>query len=286
MLITEKDLVGLPIHASQISHFECKKKLAVYILGLAKGIKFQVNESKHMLAGNIIHSILQDTFRFNFSTVEYHYNSVGLSVKDALKETFSSEYNKWKKLMDIPIQTSIWANMPSSVSEIDEKISKQLNNLAEMAISLVEERDSEIFSKVIGEEFRISHKLNRESFLVGKIDLLVRTDEPKNFRLIELKTSKKRYQYEKDQLRIYGEVFKKAYPTYEINLELWHPHFVKKRIEYIKLEQEKYMVNKINDFIEVVLSISKESDLPDDYDNSFYCNNFCGYCREYIPDIF
>lgn len=286
MIIDKSEIIGLPLHASQIAHFECECKLAIYILCLAKNINIPLEENKYFLAGNVLHSILQDTFRWNnFPLVEHYYYNENLSVEESLKKIFLREYNKWKRLFDLPIPSSLWMNNQGCMDYINEKVTNQLDNLAKLASTLVLEKNNEIKSMVIGEEFNLSHKL-KYVLLVGNIDILARTENPNRFRLIELKTGK-RYPSDEIQLKIYGEVFRKSYPKYDLQLELWHPNFARKIKKDIILSEDNEVLNKIEDLVERVLRIKKESDLPPKNNkNTYYCEKMCKYCKYYIPEIF
>jgi len=286
LIVVKSEIIRLPLHASQIAYFECECKLAIYILCLAKNINIPLEENKHFLAGNVLHSILQDTFRWNnFPLVEHYYYNEKLSVEESLRKVFQREYDKWKRLFDLPIPSSLWMNDPSCMDDINEKITNQIDNLAKLASTLILEKSNEIKSLVIGEEFNLSHKL-KHVLLVGNIDILARTENPNKFRLIELKTGK-RYPSNETQLKIYGEVFRKSYQKYDLQLELWHPNYVKKISQNVTLSEDDEVLNKIEDLVERILRIEKESDLPPKNNkNTYYCERICKYCKNYIPEIF
>ncbi|MHA1878643.1 MAG: PD-(D/E)XK nuclease family protein [Promethearchaeota archaeon] len=286
MLLTKEDLNGLPLHASQVSYFECKRKIVLYILCLAKDIKIQINDNKHLLAGNVLHTILQDTFRwYNFPLVEYYYYNESKTIEESLKKVFFHEYNKWKNLFDLQIPSSLWMNDPSSVDTIHDKVINQIDNLAKLASTLVCEKNGKIESLVLGEEFHLNYKLNNNAILIGNIDLLARTNQSNKFRLIELKTGK-RYPSDEVQLKIYGEVFRNSFPDYEIELELWHPYYKREIKKIIELEKDNEVLMRINELIQEILKIEKISDLPPEKENTYYCNNICKFCNAYLPKIF
>jgi len=285
LFVKKDDLRGLPLHASQISYFDCERKLALYILCKVKAIKIPLYENKHLLAGNVLHAILQDTFRwFNFPLVEHFYYNKKNSVEDSLKKAFFYQYDKWKNLFDLQIPSSLWMNDPSSIDDVHNKVINQIDNLAKLASTLVKETDDMIESQVLGEEFHLSYNL-KNALLIGNIDILARTNKPKLFRLIELKTGN-RYSSDEIQLKIYGEVFRKSFPEYELKLELWHPNYVKKIKKEFKLSQNDEVLPKIENLVERVMKISKIKDLPPEKDNSYYCNKICKFCKDYIPEIF
>lgn len=276
------NLNGLPIHVTQICILECPRRILKTIIGLGKGIEFELKENYFLLAGNILHSILQDSFKFNFGKIEYYYCNKGLNLEDALYTVFSQAYERWRMLFNIQFPSALWVEYPDSIAKVDEYCGKQLNSLAKASETLITVENGKLQSLLLGEEFQVSYKLRSGVIITGRIDLFVRTKKPKRYRIIELKTGGRPRESDKTQIKLYGEIFSKSYPNYEFELELWYTQKKRAIIRKIDLDENQSNLSVIEDLITQSMTIKSIADLPPSGDPFGWCRypHTCSICEK------
>lgn len=279
---------GIPLHVTQICNFKCERRIFLTIKGILKGVEFEASESQFLLAGSIVHVVLQETFKFNFGLIEHYYTINGNDLKDAILTVFHERFKIWHKLFDIELSSAIWIDNPDIVDEVNKRCLNQFDNLADLATSLIKVEKNQLHSLVLGDEFHVSYKLKVGAFITGKIDLLVKTNNPKMYRIIELKTGENREDWHEIQLKLYGQLFAKSYPNYNYDLELWYPLVSNEKFS-IGMEEVIDIGSTIEELINKSTTINSLEDLPDPGDPDGICRysyscNVCSHEWEIFDD--
>jgi len=91
--------------------------------------------------------------------------------------------------------------------------------LSTLTLQAFEIQNNKIKTLLIDDELTIHFNFNKNVLLTGKIDLVL-YDSNKLY-LVELKTGNK-YDSDRSQILLYGEIIRSKYPNIDIELQLWY----------------------------------------------------------------
>jgi len=117
------------IGVKNLAHDQCPRRIYLEILAKMKGINPKVEKNQYIIAGNILHLILQRTFKKNFANIEYFYYRKKMSLDNAIKEAMIEELNF---ITDLYVKSKGQWEATELIFGI-ERANEYLPNLAEFA---------------------------------------------------------------------------------------------------------------------------------------------------------
>ena len=258
--------------------FECLRHNYLSILASLKGIEIGIDFNRHLLAGELLHTILQETFLRSFSRVQLYYHRYEFDIEKSLYWTMKFIESKWHNVFLSEHYSQ--SHMIDEIEAAMEKCEEQIPNLAKLSTSLVHIMDDDtILTSSVAEEFVVRSQVGEYLFLTGHVDLVSLEDN--HLKLIELKTGGK-YAYDATQLRMYGEIFARRHSKDLIKMELWYSK--NGSIRNIEIIDNESVLEGIEKVSRMAPNISTEKQLPPPI-SKYRCGRFCQLC-DMIPEIF
>jgi len=266
---------------------KCERKPYMAVLLRINNLEKYFQEKHWIFIGKFLHEILQSTFSYNYSLVEYFYYKKNLKVGEALLNTMNLLKQRYIELLNEENENYPWFENYSMQGDIKEALNTGIPILAKLSETLIDIMDNGmIISNVIGTEYKIDLQINNRYSLIGKIDILAWKENRKKIRVIELKTGRKSIR-DKSQVLTYAEIIRKERKDLEVIPELWYVKQNKRcKIIYPELSDENKEIERIKNVITIAEQVKTEKDLPPMSENDFLCREFCRMCIQHIDTIF
>lgn len=275
---------------SLISNDSCERKLFLYIKSCERKIFPSNEENKYMITGKVLHSMFQLAIKEYFAIIEYYHFREKKSISESLEKVFSLIFNSWRKKLLKKVRLDLLSK--GDFTEIIDQIQNQIPFLAELCATLIIKENNLLKIAAIDDEFNVSYEIIPGVLLTGKVDLVAYDYRRKSIKFIELKTGKPRSNPDRRQLQLYGEIFKKNYPSMnKIELELWNSKSGEKSKGFSKITKlRKYKGSKLDNFQNLLLRAlrcTKAYQLPSEinFPGSDKICKYCTYC-ESVHELF
>ncbi|MHA1271753.1 MAG: PD-(D/E)XK nuclease family protein [Candidatus Helarchaeota archaeon] len=273
------------LNISDITNIDCPRKNYIEMLINIKGIKKNEPLNKWTLTGIITHSILENTLLNDFDLIEYFYFKKKFSLTDSIKEAMNTNKNYWFSFINEENEQYPWNRYLDFRNYVLEHVEDAITILAKLAQSLIIEKEHSLINKLIGREFQINYQINPFLIVIGRIDLLA-WEKPNKLRIIEFKSGTKR-RSDSSQIYTYYQIISKNLPEIEFTPEIWYIKNNKRALpKILKIPPDRDYLKLIQNTFKKVLRIKNEKDLPQMHNNTYYCNNICGLCNDYLDSIF
>jgi len=258
---------------TDITDFSCPRRIILSTLLTAADKKSEFRQSSAALKGKILHQVLQNTFRWNFSHVQHFYHR-GLTEVEALERAMQSTFDSWKSIL-----TSMkYKNMDrQSILESLTSAEDDIFSLSKVSKGAVHKTAFSLESLAVSDEYNITHELNNYITIVGKVDLVLYRDN--KLVVVELKTGRK-YDTDEWQLQLYGDMIAFNHgSSNDIELELWYPQ--SKKVILVD-PSNGARLKELTQILSHIQSIKSTNDLPDPK------RGWCGFCDlcEHADDLF
>ncbi|MHA1347210.1 MAG: PD-(D/E)XK nuclease family protein [Candidatus Heimdallarchaeaceae archaeon] len=281
-------LIGARIDITDVAEDDkCDRKPHMAVLLRLNNLKKYFEEEYWVFTGKFLHEILQSTFSFDYSLVEYYYYRHSLSVGDAILSTMNQLKQRWIEILYEKNENYPWFNNYTMQGKIKEALKAGIPILARLSETLIDVLENgKIVSNVIGTEYKVDLALTKRYSLVGRIDLLVWGENREKIRVIELKTGSK-YLTDESQVLTYAEIIRRERPDLVVIPELWYTKGnMRCKIKYPKLTDKNKELKRIRKVITVAERAKTEEDIPPMTDNDFKCREFCRMCLDHMDTIF
>jgi hypothetical protein len=258
---------------SSLAGLDCPRRVMLYLLSTVNELEADINFNGYLLAGSILHDIIQSLYRRGgqiVSALEYHLLRNKHDLEDSILIEMNQAFDKWTAF--VTSDKFPYASKTDDISIALDRTESQLPYLARMAKTLVHIDSEKISSRSIADEFIVQTLLSN-FLLVGHIDLVAL--KPGGFRLIELKTGKPK-KMDHTQLQLYGDIVQSADPNIDICLELWYSNSG----DILEVESSNGAVlESINKLIRELKNIKSLDDLPK---HNYYAEDcrYCNYCKD------
>lgn len=261
------------LRVTDVIDFSCPRRIILSALLTAADKKSEFRQSSATLKGKILHHVLQNTFRWNFSHVQHFYHC-GLTEVEALERAMQSTFDSWKNIL-----TSMkYKNMDrQSILEGLTSAEDELFSLSTVSKGAVHKTESSIESLAVSDEYSITHELNEYITIMGKVDLVLYRNN--KLVIVELKTGRE-YDTDKWQLQLYGDMIALNHgSSSDIELELWYPNT--KRVTQVS-HSNGSRLQELAQILADTQFVASEGDLP------YPKRGWCGYCDlcERVDDLF
>ena len=222
---------NIKVGVSEISNFSCKMKnlLLFYAKKEDKEIEEFNDFENIMIAGKLIHSLIQEVFKESFDEILFFIYRRRMKPKTAIFETLKIKLNQLAIfLQEIEILSQVYQidTLLGSLTADDilNLIEPQLDLLSSLSTDLIKVNENgDYYNSLIDNEITIREKFNKNIYLTGKIDLFT-IDDTNCINIIELKTGKSDSNVHSNQIKIYGDLLAKNLNIFhpKIKLQLWY----------------------------------------------------------------
>lgn len=260
------------VRVSALAGLDCPRRIILYLLQRASGFEDKIAFNGYLLAGRILHELLQGLFRSSrsVSQIEYLHSREGLGMEDSILAAMNQSFGNWASFA-----TSDRFPFSNNIDDIAlalNRVERQMPLLARMSVGLLFETDAYLESRCVADEFIVQALLS-DFLLVGHIDLVAIKDD--TLMLIELKTGRKK-QMDSTQLQLYGDIVQRSNPNTDIGLEIWYS----RTGEIRKLEPSGGdVLRNLEIIMDLLGKIGTMTDLPAPNRSAEDCR-YCQYCDD------
>jgi CRISPR/Cas system-associated exonuclease Cas4 (RecB family) len=257
------------LRVSSLIGLDCPRRVVGYLLQQKFGIEETIPFNGYILAGDIIHKIIQSVLLDDepINLVRYNYSRLGYDLRDSIITVMMELLGDWEAMI-----TSEY--FPNSMNTYDisialDRVEKQVPHMADFSSALVSLEDGLIKPHGLADEYIVQTVIGN-SILVGHIDIVALVDG--KLKLIEIKTGSEK-KMDSIQLMLYGEIFKSAGTIDNVTMEIWYTKTGKTKC--IKPSDGK-LLDVVRNYIENIDSYTMEN-IPAPNNIAEDCN-YCKYC--------